>query len=292
MLYYVYFFTSFFGGLHLTRENGLLTSPNDLWRPVMLVLLIFSACVVAHTIAISVISLFASADKKPVSLDNFFRRVTLSTIDLVLHIMRMKLHVSGMEKLPENEKFLLVGNHLSVFDPMLAMSVFRKNQLAFVSKKENIEIPFGGRLMTASGCLPLDRENNRAAVKTIKQAAELISEDVASMGIYPEGGINKTGNVLLPFHSGSFKIAKKAKAPIVLVAVRNTEKLCRRFLFASTDVYLDVLRVITPEEYNTMSTNEISQIAWQEMYSHLSKAGAAHVHEDEIVQEHEEAACR
>ena len=38
----------------------------------------------------------------------------------------------------------------------------------------------------------------------------MIKNDVASIGIYPEGGTNRTEETVLPLHSGSFKIAQKA----------------------------------------------------------------------------------
>lgn len=271
MMYYVYIIFSLVSDLMITIENCLIESLHDIWRPMLIFPLIFSACVVVHAIAISIISLFADRNKKWTCINNIFRKVTLETIDLFLHIMRIKLHINGSEDVPADDRFMLVGNHVSIFDPMIAMFTFKDKELAFVSKKENIQIPFGGRLMLASGCLALDRENNRAAIKTIKAAAAQITDDVASMGIYPEGGINKTDKLLMPFHSGSFKIAKKAESPIVITTIRNTEQLCHRFLFASTDVYLDVLRVVQPEEYRAMKTTELSNMVWKEMYEHLEK---------------------
>lgn len=78
-------------------------------------------------------------------------------------------------------------------------------------------------------CLPLDREDNRAAVKTINEAVELLDENVVSMGIYPEGQTNKTEEPLLPFRNGAFKIAQKAKVPIVVCVIENTEKILKNF---------------------------------------------------------------
>lgn len=270
-MYNIYIVLSLVTDLFITLENDLLSSAHDLWRPMLIYILIFSGCVAAHAVTISAISLFVSKEQKFTCINNIYRKVTLATIDLVLSIMKIRLHVSGKELVPENERFLLIGNHISVFDPMIAMQTFSEKELAFVSKKENIDMPFFGRLMHASGCLALDRENNRAAVKTIKEASMRISEDYSSMGIYPEGGINKTEEVLMPFHSGSFKIAKKSEAPIVITTLRNTNKLFRRFIYAYTDVYLDVIDVIQPEDYAELSTKEISDTVWDEMYKHLSQ---------------------
>ncbi len=269
-MYYVYIILSLVGDLVITMEHKLLETFEDLWLPMFIYPLIFAGFVLVHVIVVAFVSLFADKNKRWVRLDNIYRKLTLETIDLYLHIMRSKIHINGEEKLPEDKRFFFVGNHRSIFDPMIAMLSFKELDLAFVSKKENIDIPFGGRLMLASGCIPLDRDNNRSAIKSIKEASSRISEDISSIGIYPEGGINKTDELLLPFHSGSFKIATKTGAPIVVAAVRNSDTLCRRFLFTSTDVYLDIIRVVQPDEYSGMTTQEISNTVWNEMYVYLS----------------------
>lgn len=269
MMYYIYLAASFVGDLFVTLENRLVESLHDIWRPVMLFPLLFSCCIVIHAISISIMSLFAGKYKDGKNMNNFFRKVTLESIDLFLHIMRARIHIDGEEIVPKDKKFMLIGNHLSIFDPMISMLMFSQNDLGFISKKENISIPFGGRLMLASGCISLDRRNNRSAVGTTKEAASRISDGIESVGIYPEGGINKTDEVLLPFHSGSFKIAKESGSPIVVMTVRNTEKLCRRFLFAATDVYIDIIRVVQPYEYESMKTKDISNMVWSDMYEHL-----------------------
>ena len=49
--------------------------------------------------------------------------------------MRIKLHVTGKEIIPDRN-FLLVGNHRSAFDPILEMGCLSKHNLGFVAKKE------------------------------------------------------------------------------------------------------------------------------------------------------------
>lgn len=271
-MYYVYVFLSALGALITAATQQYVKTIVDCWKIIFLFLIIFLGFVQLHAAADMLISLFVSRKKEQKKLKNIFRSATLVTINLFLHIMKARIHISGADKIPDDRRFLLVGNHLSIFDPMVAMYCFRDKELAFISKKENIMIPFFGRLMLASGCIPLDRGDNRAAVKSIMHAARNIAENKASMGIYPEGGINKTDDILLPFHHGSFKIALKAKAPIVVTAIRNTDKLKKRFLFKSTDIYLDVIKIIPHEEISGMKTAEISQMIWNEVHDFLKSA--------------------
>ena len=117
-------------------------------------------------------------------------------------------------------------------------------------------------------CLPLDREDNRAAVKTINEAVELLDENVVSMGIYPEGQTNKTEEPLLPFRNGAFKIAQKAKVPIVVCVIENTEKILKNFPWQPTTVNLKVLEVL-PYDSEHRGTRDVSEHVWPLMYHAL-----------------------
>ncbi len=272
LMYYVYVFLSAVGAFLTTVVKQSVKSIFDCWKIIIVFVTIFLLLIWLHASVDIFISIFASRKKQPKKLKNIFRSGTLMTINLFLHIMKAKIHVTGAEKIPDNQRFLMVGNHLSIFDPMIAMYCFRDKELAFVSKKENINMPFFGRLMLASGCIPLDRDDNRSAVKSIMAAARNIAENRASIGIYPEGGINKSEELLLPFHHGSFKIALKAKAPIVVTSIRNTDKLKKRFLWKSTNIYLDVIKVLPYDEISALKTSEISQMTRNDILMHLKTA--------------------
>ena len=173
---------------------------------------------------------------------------------------RMKVEVSGREKIPSDSRYLMVCNHRSFFDPITTAHALRDEELVYVSKPGNYRIPIAGKVMHKCGCLSLDRENNREALKTVKQATEYINKDYASVVIYPEGTRSK-GEKLKPFHAGSFKIAQKAGVPVVCVAVRNTEKVQHNFPFKSTNIYIDILEVIDADFVKNHSTKETAALA-------------------------------
>ena len=172
----------------------------------------------------------------------------------------VRVHMSGMEKLPK-EPFLLVSNHRSLFDPILTIGWLPAERFAMISKPSNMRIPFAGRILQYSGCLGIDRENDRAALKTILRAADYLKRGVCSMGIYPEGTRNRTDEPLLPFHAGSFKIAQKANAPVVVLCMRGTEKVAKSLLTLRTPVYMDLLEVIEPARAKAMKSVELADCA-------------------------------
>lgn len=257
----VYFILSIAG----TITTALLADITPLWGTALFFGFLLSFLIL-HVLTLLIGSLFINPEKLPEK-NGFHRFMTLATIDVMLTGMRIHVTVNGREKLPD-KPFVYISNHLSVFDPMIAMLYLRKHKLAFVSKKENIRIIAAGKFMLASGCTSLDRDNNRAAAKAIITAVDNVTSGRNSMGIYPEGKSNKHPEKvkLLPFHHGSFKIATKAKAPIVIAVIGNTRKAFRQ-LFTRID--LDIVKVLEYEEYKDLSTSELSDLVYAVMLENI-----------------------
>ena len=182
--------------------------------------------------------------KKPAPKENhpFFRRVVVSVIGLLCAFAHLRIHVSGAEMLPKG-RFLLVSNHRSGYDPIATVWALRRRDIAFITKPENLRIPIAGPMIFEANYLPIDRENPRRAMDTIRQASELLKNDVVSVGVYPEGTRSRDGE-MLPFHSGVFKIAQRAAVPVVVCSIQGTENIKKRAPFRATDVYLRVCAVL------------------------------------------------
>ena len=183
--------------------------------------------------------------------------------DLLVFYARADVSISGMELIPKDTRYLMVSNHRSLADPVVMVNKMPKEEITFISKPGNLKIPIIGKVMHKCGCLPLDRENNREALKTVKQATAYIDKDYCSVVIYPEGTRSKQEG-MLPFHAGSFKIAQRADVPVVVVALRNTDKIIHNFPLKRTNVYIDVLGVIDAEYVKEHKTKEVAHLA-QEM---------------------------
>lgn len=201
-------------------------------------------------------SLLVSPHKDYETNSSFYRFLLESATAAAIWLLRIKVHVSGMERLPENKKVLFVCNHRSNFDPIITWHVFRKWKLAFVSKPENFKIPFFGRIIRRCCFLAIDRENPRNALSTLNRASKLLRSQEVSIGIYPEGTRSKSG-VLLPFHNGVYKVAQKAQADVVILSISGTEKVHRNIPFRKTDVYLDVLDILPAESVKGTHTGII-----------------------------------
>ena len=232
-----------------------LSGPAEIWKALLLFPLLLLSLCVATLLLVCVVRLFVSS--KPIKRQSPLCRYTLSVLaDSALLLLGIRMHIEG-EKLLPAERFLMVSNHRSAYDPIVIMGSMGRHNISFVSKPSNLRIPVVGRIAYGAGYLPIDREDNRSALKTILKAAEHIKEGFCSMGIYPEGTRSKDGK-LLPFHHGSFKIAQRAGSPLVIACTRGGELVKKNFPFRKTDVYLDILEVIPAEKVSAMSTSELS----------------------------------
>ncbi len=214
-------------------------------------------------------SLFINPKKKCEKPSKYFSFLYRSMHKLFLIMGNVKIVVRGREKLPKG-RFLAVCNHLSNFDPIVTYYALSDLELAFISKEANFKIPIVGKVIRKLCFLPIDREDARKALITINGAAEYIKNDVVSMLVYPEGTRSKTGE-LLEFHDAVFKIAKKAQVPVVVMTVKNTEKIKSRYLFRRTVVYIDILETIPAETVKESKTTEIGERARKLMTENLSE---------------------
>jgi 1-acyl-sn-glycerol-3-phosphate acyltransferase len=199
----------------------------------------------------------------------FYRGMLHLYVDAALVLARVRVKTSGMEQTPKNGRFLLVCNHRDVIDPAFLLTCFRKSQLAFISKREVQEYFLVGEMMHKILCQPINRENDREALKTILRCIQIIKEDRASIAAFPEGYIHDDKK-LHHFRPGVFKVATKAKVPIVVCTMRGTTDVLNRFIhLKSSTVDVRLLRVIQPEEYEGITTVELADRIYQMMAQDL-----------------------
>jgi 1-acyl-sn-glycerol-3-phosphate acyltransferase len=128
--------------------------------------------------------------------------------------------VIGEENVPKNEAVLYVGNHRSFFD-ILITYVRVPRPTGYVAKDEMRKYHLLSIWMRNLHCLFLDRKDIKKGIETIHTGIEKLQSGI-SICIFPEGTRNKTEQDFLPFHDGSFKMAQRAKCPIVPMTINNS----------------------------------------------------------------------
>ncbi len=188
----------------------------------------------------------------------FYRRLMYITIEAAMTLIGVRLEMTGLEKTPKDGRFMLVSNHIFDLDPLVLHLAFRKSQLAFITKRENCSMFLVGKLMHMTLCQPINRENDREALKTILKCIQILNEDKASIAVFPEG-YTSLDRKLHHFRPGVFKIAQKANVPIAVCTVQNTYKAFANLRkLKPTTVKIHLLEVIPAEELKGVTTTEIA----------------------------------
>ena len=219
---------------------------NSFWLVPLILLGTFAALIILH-IALLALSILCVNLNKPPRDTNFFRALVKGFLQIALPLLRIKVHTTGLDKIPDDEPFLLVCNHIHDLDPAVINYAVPDARIAFIAKKEvRQNLPFIYKALHKLSGLPIDRENNREAVKTIIGATKLIKNKTNSVAVFPEGYTSKTGE-LQPIRNGALKIATKSQAKIVVCTIWGTKSIPKNLFRRKTDIYFDVLDVIDTE---------------------------------------------
>ena len=186
------------------------------------------------------------------------RKAAVNVFRLLSAYMGLKVQMRGLEKLPEDGRFLLVCNHRSGFDPIVLMDKLEKYQLSCIAKPSVMNLPIIGKIAYGVGCLSIERDNDRNALKTILTAANYLKKDVCNICIFPEGTRSRTGR-MLPFQAGSYKIAQRAGRPLVIASINGSEAITKNVPLRRTKVELCILEPIPADKVKAMGTQELAE---------------------------------
>ncbi len=131
-----------------------------------------------------------------------------------------KVRVSGLEHLEEGRSYVFISNHRSYLDTA-ALFFFAGKKMGLVAKRELLKIPVFGQGMSFVNIIAIDRSNPERALRSMEKAREVMRQGY-SFGVFIEGTRAMPGE-LLPFKKGAFHLALQTDAPIIPVAIRETD---------------------------------------------------------------------
>lgn len=134
------------------------------------------------------------------------------------------VNVYGLENIPDRN-VVFISNHQGDFDIAIFMALIPKEK-GFVAKMELKKVPILSTWMKYIGCVFMDRKDLRQSLNSINEAIDFVKKG-HSMVIFPEGTRSKSDK-MGSFKPGSFKLATKAKVPIVPVTIDGSYKLKER----------------------------------------------------------------
>ncbi len=149
-------------------------------------------------------------------------KVAVAWARMLLRICMIRVDVLGAETLDPDQQYVFVSNHSSLVDtPVMFGSMPREFRI--LARHGLWKIPFIGWHLNRAGHVPVERENPRAAARSLALAAEKLRGG-SSLLIFPEGGRTREAT-MRRFKAGAAAIAIQAQHPIVPMALVGTRKI-------------------------------------------------------------------
>ena len=130
--------------------------------------------------------------------------------------------VRGRENLEKGRSCVFISNHRSYLDTA-TLFVCTGRRMGLVAKKELLKIPIFGYGMSFVNIIAIDRTNPDRARQSMEKARAVMDAGY-SFGVFAEGTRAIPGE-LLPFKKGAFHPALQTGAPIIPVAIKNTDAM-------------------------------------------------------------------
>ena len=118
--------------------------------------------------------------------------------------------VEGLENI-KDEPVILAGNHTNFLDAIF-MLYGPKRIVHMMAEEELFNTKFKNAFFKSMGCISVDRNVHD---KDAKNTAIEVLKNGGLVGIFPEGTVNKTDDIIMPFKYGAVSIANKSDAYIV-----------------------------------------------------------------------------
>ena len=122
-----------------------------------------------------------------------------------------RIRVEGAQRIPRQGGALLVSNHVSLVDAVF-VGYATPRMVRFLMWKPYFDIPIGGSVCRMLHAIPI-APSPQASVRALVTARQEI-EAGELVGIFPEGGITRTGEIQ-PFQRGFERIVNGSRSPII-----------------------------------------------------------------------------
>ena len=157
--------------------------------------------------------------------------------------------IIGKENIPKNGRVVLAGNHTNYFDCALIISS-TKRFIHFLAKDELMKGPLK-YFFKGFGIIPVNRKTKDKAA--LQSAIDALKENQV-IGIFPEGTINRTDDVIMPFKFGAVKMASEADADIVPFVITGKYEAFKK------SIKIQYFKPIKPSDNLEEANNQLMKV--------------------------------
>lgn len=132
----------------------------------------------------------------------------------------------GLNNIPSEGPIILVGNHTNYFDALFLISS-TKRCVRFLAKHTLLKGPTKW-IFKGMGIIPVNRtaSNNKEALAK----AEKVLNNNGVVAIFPEGTINRTDDIIMPFKYGAVKLGSITNATLIPFTITGKYRLFKKGL--------------------------------------------------------------
>lgn len=146
-----------------------------------------------------------------------------------VRLMGWRIEVRGTEHIPEDRGAILVYNHHSYLDfVMAAWAIYREHDraLRFLAKRELFDSLWTGWGVRMAGAVPVDRAHGPERHRAL-DAAIAAARDGDLVVVAPEQTISRSFE-LLPFRTGAVRMAQAAGVPVIPVVGWGSQRFATK----------------------------------------------------------------
>lgn len=137
----------------------------------------------------------------------------------VLFTIWFRARTRGLENLPKEGPGLILMNHESFLDPLVA-AVWIKRPVSYLARHDLFDVPVVGWILRRTYVMPINRlKGSSAAMRATIQRLD----QGFLVGIFPEGARTEDGE-LGEIKGGFLAITRRAPVPIIPMGIAGTRK--------------------------------------------------------------------
>jgi len=158
-----------------------------------------------------------------------WRVIAALLIPLLLAVGRY--HIRDGHKMPRTGPVIIAPNHYSNLDPVTTgYLVWKLGRVPrFLAKASVFKVPVIGRILRATGQIPVERQGGNRNTQSLAEAGGLVEDGLAVI-VYPEGTLTREPE-LWPMRgkSGAVRMALEHDVPIVPLAHWGVQQILPRY---------------------------------------------------------------
>ena len=147
---------------------------------------------------------------------NAFTLVELITVIAILAVITIIF-------IPKEGRVILAGNHTSYLDPLLV--AYGTKRCVHYFAKDSLYKGIKKPIFKGLGIIPVNRKIKDK--NSLYKGIDVLNNDLV-VGIFPEGTINKTDDIVMNFKFGAVKMAYETNSKIVPFSITHKYKFLKK----------------------------------------------------------------